>query len=215
MIEKGAPWGEPTDAKPDASVVGDDATLARVVADGPGSLIRFIPDASSDLARAVGLSSHSPAKTEVPLDALRFETGAVAVNMVVSGAPPDRQRWWHRRRRVTVHVDDRVLHDGPATCVLVANGQYLRGNDAVPRGHPNDGRAEVQVYALRSGARAEMRRRFASGAQIPHPDIRTGAGRAVRVAWAYPTHLEVDGEQRPAAAAWTIEVSPSAYRLLV
>ena len=35
-----------------------------------------------------------------------------------------------------------------ATTVVVLVGQYLRGADVSPRGHPGDGAAEVQVYAM-------------------------------------------------------------------
>ena len=53
------------------------------------------------------------------------------------------------RERLLVTVDGRTVHDGPATSVVVANGQFSGTADLAPRGHPGDGRLEVQVYALR------------------------------------------------------------------
>jgi diacylglycerol kinase family enzyme len=111
--------------------------------------------------------------------------------MVVSGLPPDRLRAWTRARRVEVRVDGRLVHDGPATTVVVANGQFRHGADLVPRGHPGDGRLEVQVYALRAGERAAMRRRLPGGGHLPHPRIVTSNGRQAQVRWPAPRPLLV------------------------
>ena len=93
-----------------------------------------------------------------------------------------------------VVIDTRVVHDGAALAVVVASGQYLRGNDVVPRGHPGDGRAEVQVYSLTRGERAAMRERLPLGVHLPHPRIRTASGRRVEVqAMGSPRPVEVDG----------------------
>ena len=64
---------------------------------------------------------------------------------------------------------------------MVASGQYLRGADLVPRGHPGDGRVEVQVYAVRRGERAAMRSRLPQGVHLPHPDITQTSGRQVEI----------------------------------
>ena len=48
-----------------------------------------------------------------------------------------------------IEVDGQPWFAGSATTVVIANGQFLRGADIVPRGHPGDGRLEVQVYELR------------------------------------------------------------------
>ena len=105
----------------------------------------------------------------------------LAVNMVVVGVPPDRQRWWNGAQGVVVKVDDRVAYDGGAVAVVVANGQYLRGVDVVPRGHPGDGRIEGQVYDVARRERAAMRRRLPLGTHVPHPRIRPLAGRRVEI----------------------------------
>jgi len=115
-----------------------------------------------------------------------------------------------------VTVDGRAVHDGPATTVVVASGQFLRGHDVVPRGHPGDGRAEVQVYAVARGQRSGVRRRLPLGTHVPHPEITQTAGRRVDVVAARrPLGLELDGIGLPAAERVTVEVVPEAFLIVV
>jgi hypothetical protein len=217
MIKPGEEWGSPSTGPPDFDVAGDDAALARAVAAHEGALIRFRPSASSDFARAVGLEpgSHTEPTTEVPVDALLVD-GTLAVNMVIAGIAPDRLRWFHAAGPTEVVVDGRQLFSGDATTVVIANGQFLRGRDVVPRGHPGDGRIEIQVYAVPPRERSALRRRLANGTHLPHPAIVTGSGRRVELVRTPSGRADIDGRsvrRRPAGA--TIEVAPAAYRLLV
>jgi YegS C-terminal NAD kinase beta sandwich-like domain len=216
VIRKGEPWGRPAAGPPDLSVEGDDADLAAAVRSRPGARVRFVADATSDLARAVGLAADPSAATELPVDGLLVEgSGELAVNMVVVGTPPDRLRAWHRRRPCTVEVDGRVVFHGRATTVVVATGEFLRGLDVVPRGHPGDGRCEVQVYAMRAPARSSMRRRLPGGDHVPHPEIVQLGGRAVVTRFGSPRPVELDGRSRPPAAEVALRVVPEALVLLV
>jgi hypothetical protein len=200
-------------------VEGDDATLAAAVRDHPGARVGFRPDPTSDLGHALGIHGAADAELELALDALRAtadDRDLFAVNMVVVGAPPDRTSWFTRAPELRVTVDGRLVHDGPATGVVVANGQYLRGHDVVPRGHPGDGRAEVQVHAVARGQRAGVRARLPQGVHVPHPDITQTAGRRVEVVAAgRPAPLEVDGVAAPPASRVTVEVVPEAYLIVV
>jgi hypothetical protein len=181
MIRPGEPWGSPASSPPDLVVDGDDAALAAAVAAAPGALVAFRPGPGSDLARAVGLRAGAEAAapipvgpaTEVPVDAVRIEGDGLACNAVVLGTPPDRLRWARAASTVEVEVDGQPWFAGSATTVVIANGQFLRGADLVPRGHPGDGRMEIQVYELRRRERKAMRRRLATGAHVPHPRIRS------------------------------------------
>ncbi|MEI8002329.1 MAG: hypothetical protein WCI50_13345, partial [Actinomycetes bacterium] len=199
------------------------------------------PRPPGDLARALGVTAGEPGGRIVECDAIALTTpgpapsekarvtrtatratptAGPAVNAVVLGPAPDRLRWWHRRRRVAVTVDGRPLRgpEGPleATSVVVASGQYLRGGDLVPRGHPGDGRLEVLVFALRAGERRAMRRRLPRGEHLPHPRILTASGRAVETTWADgPRALEVDGLSQAPSAGLTATVLPGVVRLLV
>ena len=215
--------GQPARGPADFEVAGDDVALAAAVTARPARARRFRPTSASDFARAVGIAvdatpdPHEP--TELPCDLLRVHTGGAAttaVNMVVVGVAPDRQRWTSRSSRVRVTVDGRPVHAGPATAVVVANGQFLRGADVVPRGHPGDGRAEVQVYALARGERRRMRERLPRGAHVPHPRITTTSGRSVVIeSLAAPVPLEVDGLPAGNTPAVTVDVTPAAFSLLL
>jgi hypothetical protein len=216
-VRKGEPWGGPAGGPPDASVEGSDAALAAAAARDPGSRVEFVPSRASDLARALGVTGRRAAAHEVPVDGLRLEVAPrLAINAVVLGAAPDRVRWWSRDVSIEVVLDGRERFRGRATTVLVANGQYLRGADIVPRGHPGDGRAEVQVYALSRGERRAMRRRLAQGAHVPHPRIRELSGRRIEVRVAgRGLPLEVDGVGRGRHRELTVEVVPETVRVLL
>lgn len=223
MIRRGEGWGDPVGGPPDAEVAGDDVALGAAVrsvrAGDTAHRVRFDAATASDLARSVGLVGTGAGTTEVALDAIEVVTGThgatLAVNAVVLGPPPDRLRWWHRRGHLTVVLDGRTLFAGRASSVVVANGQFLRGHDLVPAGHPGDGRLEVQVYALDPAERTPMRRRLRSAAHLPHPRIVTGAGRVLQVEASRPRLVEVDGVGLERVQMLRAAVLPEAYRLLV
>jgi diacylglycerol kinase family enzyme len=181
--------------------------------------VGFRPNPSSDVARALGVHTLGAGTHDLPLDALAVDADGrefFGVNMVVVGTAPDRTRSWTRASRLRVEVDGRPVHDGPATGVVVASGQYLRGNDVVPRGHPGDGRLEVQVYSVAPRERAGVRARLPQGVHVPHPGITQSAGRRVQVlAAGRPLALEVDGLAAPAAVRVTVELVPEAFVLVV
>jgi hypothetical protein len=234
MIRKGQPWGRPATAPADFEVTGDDAALAAAVAGTPGARIRFRPTGASELARAVGLepaatetgapdpgatnSEASPAPegmTELPMDVLAFADGTLAVNMVVLGTSPERLGRFARRTELRIRADNRVWFNDECTTVVLAVGQWLHGIDLVPRGHPGDGRVEIQAYRLRPSERRAMRRRLASGAHLPHPRIPTRTAHRIEIEAAAPVPLEVDGLAREPVRRLTAEVRADAYRLLV
>jgi hypothetical protein len=219
LIKPGEEWGEPTAEAPDAVVRGDDAALAAVVPAeaGPVPLVRFFPQ-GSELARAVGLAAPAdaePGGIALPVDAIVTDHGT-AVNLVVLGPAPTALRAWHHPRQLCVTVDGRTIHDGPATTVVIANGQFSGHADLVPRGHPGDGRLEVQVYALRAGERGAMRRRLATGSHLPHPRILAASGRTVAVT-SGGARLAVTVDGRPAGHVPELHASVRhpALRLLI
>jgi len=146
---------------------------------------------------------------------LELDDGALIVNAVVLGAPPAEIRWSTLGTGMTVEVDGRVVFEGRATTVVVANGQFLDGDDVVPRGHPGDGRVEVQVYALRPGERRAMRRRLADGTHVPHPRITQATGRVVVVRAPARVPLVTDGRPHGAPEEVRLEVRPGALRLVL
>jgi hypothetical protein len=215
-LRRGEPWGRAASGPPDVDVAGDDTDLAAVAMSNRGALVRFRPSPRSDIARALGLGPAGAGTTEVAIDALAIEPDDGAVNAVVLGPPPDRLRWTTRASNITVRVDGRPWFRGRATTVVVASGQFLRGADLVPRGHPGDGRAEVQVYALTRRARSLMRRRLPTGTHVPHPGIRGGRARRVEVEVAgRGLPVEVDGRPRGRTTRLGVILVPAAIRLLV
>lgn len=220
-LRHGEPWGRPSSTPPDLEVEGDDADLAHAAARHPGALVRFRPSTQSEISRAVGLTSDITATTEVAIDTLELrglggDTTETAVNAVVMGWPPDRLRRTARSTPVTVTVDSRLWYQGPATTIVVASGQFLRGADLVPRGHPGDGWAEVQVYALTPRERRTMRQRLATGTHVPHPSIHTGRARIVEIeAAGRGLAVEVDGHDRGRVGRLTVAVAPATIRLLL
>jgi len=215
-LRPGDPWGHAASGPPDIEVAGDDTDLAVVAMSNRGVLVRFRPSPRSDLARALGLGPASAGATEVAIDALEIEPDGAAVNAVVLGPPPDRLRWNARAPDITVRIDGRPWFRGRATTVVVASGQFLRGADVVPRGHPGDGWAEVQVYALTRRARRPMRRRLPSGTHVPHPGIRAGRARRVEIEVAgRGLPVEVDGHRRGRTTRLGVTLVPAAIRLLV
>jgi len=219
VIERGQPWERAARGPADVVVRGTDPDLARVVGEHPGARVDFQPGPGSDLARAVGATTGPPSGThELPLDLLRVERdGEVewAVNLVVVGTAPDRARWYTADAGVLVKVDGRVVHDARATGIVVANGQYLRGLDVAPRGHPGDGRAEIQVYSATRRERAAVRARLPQGVHLPHPRVVPASGRRVEIgADRKLLPVEIDGRRTLPAARVVVEVLPEAYSLL-
>ena len=218
-LRPGQPWGTEEWGPADLDVAGGDGMLASVLGRGlVDPLVRFAAAPDSDLARAVGLvAGAAPAGVALPLDVLELSAGAVtvAVNSVVVGVAPDRLRAWHRRAGLSVEIDGTPVDAAGATTLVVMNGQYLRGLDVSPRGHPGDGVAEAQLYALPPAARGAMRSRLTVGAHVPHPAITVRRAHRVVVRAARPVLLEIDGAPAGRVGALHLTLRPSAYRLLV
>lgn len=211
-------WGTAPAGPPEVTVAGTDRDLAAAVVAHPGARIAFRPADASDLGRALGLrATERPPAVDVPLDALHCtgDVTATAVNAFVLGTPPGRLRAWSARRAWTVHVDGRQRWSGPATTIVVAIGQFLAGADVVPRGHPGDGRAEIQVYAVAPRERSALRRRLATGRHLPHPDILTMSGQVVEIRGSADAPATVDGAAEGRARDVRIAVHAGAYTLVV
>jgi YegS C-terminal NAD kinase beta sandwich-like domain len=216
-VKPGRPWGEPLREAPEVEVSGDDTDLAALVGAHRGALVRFHPTPRSDLARAVGITGGGPGTLAAPLDALDLGPDGHAVNAVVLGTHPARLGLTTPSAALRVSVNGRPTFDDRATTVVVANGQFLDGLDVVPRGHPGDGRMEIQVYALRRGERKAMRSRLPQGTHLPHPRITTASGRSavVTVAGGRLLPLTIDGVAHDPVDELRIDLLPRAIRLVL
>ncbi len=189
-LRPGEPWGEPTSRQASTEVRGADRDLALAAGRTPGSLVRFHPE-NSDLARTIGLYPDLESRgIALPIDGITFSFDhadappsdpSFAVNMLVIGMGPRGLRAFTKLTPVRVTVDGRHVHNGPATTIVIANGQFLGSDDLVPRGHPGDGRLEVQVYSLAPFERKAMRDRLSAGIHVPHSGITTASGREIEV----------------------------------
>ena len=222
VIRKGEAWEQPAAGPPAVTVRGGDAALAEAVIGRRGIRVALDPTSDADLARALGVAAGGaeagPAH-DLVVDALRVECDEgpelLGVNVLAVGTAPDRLSWRSPRPVVTVTVDGRVVHDGPAVGVVVANGQHLRGADVVPRGHPGDGRIEVQVYAPTRREAAAVRRRVRLGDHLPHPRIRQAGGTAVEIHAPAGLPWELDGRAHPAARHFVVAVAPAQFVVVV
>ncbi len=211
----------------------------------PTPLLSFLPNTKSDLARSIGLTpsagafqNHSEkvgerlevedggagetkigSRIAAPIDAIEYRFAGnkyLAMNAIEIGTSPLTLRASTRSKLVTVTVDGRKIFTGPATGILIANGQFIGAANLVPRGHPGDGRLEVHIYSLNAGERSAMRRRLATGTHLPHPRIKTASGASIRVeiiAGAWP--IKADSETAGRAGRIEIEVLSPAARLLL
>ena len=131
----------------------------------------------------------------VPLDVLRVVADGVelcAVAHVVA-----RRSWWR----------------GPI--VGVFNCEHLGRWDVAPRGHPNDGRADVLEVdeAMTVRARVQAWRRLPSGTHVPHPAIRVSAARRRDLGFRAPLVLHVDGRRHGEVRQLTVTVEADAFHL--
>ena len=147
------------------------------------------------------------------------ETDELLREMTVRYLPPDKVAAYLEFARTelgaNVAIDGRSVFHGPCTTIVVATGQFRNGLDVVPRGHPGDGRAEVQIYAVARRQRRELRNRLSTGTHVPHPGITQRSGSRVRVSIDRRVPVEIDGRLAPEADRVDISVVPGAYRLLL
>ena len=234
-VARGEDWGAPAEHPPDLQLRGKDDDLARVlenagIMDGiEHPIVRFLPSSKSDLASAVGLSARSEPSAgniALPLDVLVFglsaarqierpEVRSIAVNGIEVGAGVDRLGWWHRSFGARISVDGATIFEDNAACVLVMTGEYLRGKDVSPRGHPGDGKAEIYVYTLKRSQRRSMRQRLSDGSHVPHPQILRRAGSSFEIALEQPARVRIDSVSRGSAIHLRIDVLQQAYALLL
>ncbi len=213
-MKPGEAWGVPSVGPPDLVVAGGDDALAAAVAAHPGALVRFVADATSQLALAVGIAAGGSGHTEpaphwaVPMDVLRLDDGRIAVNMAVFGPSPEHITW--RTRSIDLGDDS-----GTVLSAVVAIGQFHHGLDLVPRGHPGDGYAELQRYRLGGRQRGAMRQRLRTGTHLPHPGIEQRRVRSFVVAGPRDVPLELDGHPAGTVRTLRVDVVAAAYRLLL
>ncbi len=192
-IRPGAPWGRAV-PRPDGLVIADSDTslvAALTVPDGPP-----VAAGSGDLASTLGVTTidHRSTLNEFPIDLLHVRLDAgdtiVACAHAIARSPWSRGYWFR----------------GPIVAVM--NAEFVGAWDVAPRGHPNDGRAEVFEVDSSMSVRQRLgaRRRLHTATHVPHPLVRTRSVRNGDWTFARPLEVFVDGRHIGRASSLAVEV---------
>ena len=196
-IRRGEAWGHPVQRPSDLRIVASDRELAMVLSGGATTSVSV---SGGDMYRTLGAHSANERTTmqQLPVDLLRVSLGegrsVDAVAHVVARAPRWRGSWWR------------------GDVLIVMNAQFMGAWNLAPRGHPNDGVAEVLQVDPGLGVRqrwmAARRARYA--AHIPHPEIHSE--RITSRSWEFDRPLEIraDGRRVGHTDQLTVEVLPDA-----
>jgi YegS C-terminal NAD kinase beta sandwich-like domain len=218
-IQPGVAWGIPCPGEADRVVAGGDADLAGAFAARPNALFGLAPDGSSDLAATLGLRRGSdPVGLELRIDVLWVSLDGHDERAVCAtatfGCRPQALGWSNRRRPGEITVDGRVRAIRAAG-VVVANTQHLDRLRIVPRGHPGDGRAEAQWFAVAPAERAKFRARLVTGDHVDHPAVGRASFRTLALRWDRPVAVWLDSRPVGPAKLVRLRVDPGALRLRV
>jgi YegS/Rv2252/BmrU family lipid kinase len=141
---------------------------------------------------------------------LKPVTGALAYPLaaVLTGATTAGQR-------VTVEIDDEVVHDGRTLLTLVANGPSLGGQALLcPTADPGDGQLDLLVVGdVAIPARAGLARDLQRGELAERDDVISRRGHVVRVR-GEPTDHSRDGELRHDVVEATYRLQRGAWHVL-
>lgn len=196
-------WGRVIERPANLVAVTDDASLAtHLEAIRQDPTLPPVIVSGGDLARTVGGVGRSGAGrrtvNELPIDLLTVRLGdadpITACAHVVARSPWWRGSWWR----------------GPV--LVVMNAEFLGAWDVAPRGHPNDGRAEVFEAGtdLTLRQRVAARKRLRTATHIPHPAIATRSIRQGSWSFAKPMTIIVDGRRCGRRNTIEIVVTPDA-----
>jgi hypothetical protein len=192
-IRKGEEWGSPAPRPTNLLVAGGDRELAELVAREPDGAYGVN---GGDLFLSLGSPPDRVDMQRLPLDALLVRLDGrepiIAVAHVVA-----RHDWWR----------------GPI--VIVANCGFVRGLNAAPRAHPNDGRFDVIEVSPRMSLRQRLHahRRARSGTHLPHPDLVAGTARSQEWDLPRPFDVYVDGVAAGRCRRLAVEMSPDHFAI--
>jgi YegS C-terminal NAD kinase beta sandwich-like domain len=198
-IGPGEEWGRPVAPPARMDVATSDAEVVRLLHDDSAGSVMVT---GGDLARTLGTPPPEPRETvlELPIDLLEIATdrgAAIACAHVLVRSSWSRGGWWH----------------GPVIAVM--NAQFVGDWDVAPRGHPNDGRAEVvEADELSLRDRLAVRRRLPHGTHVPHPGITVRPVRAASWEFSHDRVVSIDGAAPFPTRSLSITVLPDAAVIL-
>ncbi len=117
--------------------------------------------------------------------------------------------------KATVKLDGKEWFSGPATCVLLGNiGTISGGIEAFDDASPHDGRLEVGVSTAQGALQwARTLGRMAFGRTDESPFVQVSSARKVKVRFAEPVLLELDGGSRTPVRKLKAKAVPAAVTI--
>lgn len=196
-IRKGENWGRAVPRPDGLRPVGSDHDIVSALfddVDGP------VLVTGGDLARTLGSAQgvDRPTLNELPIDLLRLTIddgpSRAAVAHVVARLP----------RRAGSWLRGEVL--------FVMNAQFHGAWNLVPRGHPNDGRADVLHVDAELGLRqrVEAARRAPAGGHLPHPGVQLRRVESAEFTFARPMEIVADSVVVGTSRSLHVVVEPDA-----
>jgi YegS C-terminal NAD kinase beta sandwich-like domain len=189
VIEKGKDWGSPGTLPASAPIAATNQELRALVQSGE----RTVGVTGGDLCRTLGGSGSLSMMFPVDLCHLK----ASGVDEVFVAHCLARRVWWF----------------GPILAVM--NAQFMGPWDVAPRGHPNDGFADVLDVTMGITDRLKARKRLLTGTHVPHPGIAQRRIQTSTFALAKPRPIWLDGERIGALAEFSITVEPDALTVVL
>jgi YegS C-terminal NAD kinase beta sandwich-like domain len=189
VIEKGKDWGNPGVLPPSAPTVATNRALRALVRSGE----RTVGVTGGDLCRTLGGSGSLSMTFPVDLCHLRAE----GVDEIFVAHCVARRNWWF----------DPI--------VAIMNAQFIGSWDVAPRGHPNDGFADVLEVTMGIADRLKARKRLSTGTHVPHPDIAQRRIVTTTFTFAKPQSVWLDGERIEELAEFSVSVEPDALNVVL
>ena len=191
-IQPNEEWGSVVGAGVDNVTVRalSDRAVADAVARGVEPLVR-----GGDLHQAIGAPASDIATRRLPIDLIEVRSlhdwSVLATGVAHVVIRRSRAIGWLR---------------GPVT--VIANAEFIRGRQALPRAHPNDGMLDrldiAAAMTLRQRVTASRRARL--GDHLPHPALRVTRGSSFNFEDVGQAHIEVDGRRVMVDHAFLVSV---------
>jgi YegS C-terminal NAD kinase beta sandwich-like domain len=189
VIEKGKDWGNPGVLPASAPTAATNQELRSLLQSGE----RTVGVTGGDLCRTLGGSGSLSMTFPVDLCRLRAD----GFDEVFVAHCVARRSWWF----------------GPILAIM--NAQFIGSWDVAPRGHPNDGYADVLEVTMGVADRFKARKRLSTGTHVPHPDIAQRRITAATFTFAKPSPIWLDGDRIGPLAEFSILVEPDALTVVL
>ena len=204
------PLGTGNDLATGLSIPSDPTAAAEIIIAGD---IRDLDLITSDLGEVVVNASHAGLGAAAAGESERFKERlgplAYPLGALIAGV---RESGWD----LQVTLDGKVVHDGSAIMVGVANAPSIGGGTRLcPPAVPNDGQLDVIVVsAVTAAARVAFGVALRDGLHLDRDDVLHLRGHEVTIS-GDPVAHDLDGEVTEERASCTYTVHPRAWRMVL